>query len=229
MGGGSREAAESPASTEPGAPTEPLDKASLRRRLIAARRALPDAAERAARLEAALVAWLARRPERVVGAYWPIRSEFDPLPALGAWLAAGADRRVGLPVIDPERRLAFRAWTPGCAMTAGEYGIPIPAAGEALVPGLLLVPCVGFGPGGVRLGYGGGFYDRTLAVLAPRPATLGIAFASAFVPDLAPEAHDIVLDAILTEVGVAFRLCRGPARRARGRGGVCRRRPRATS
>jgi len=71
---------------------------------------------------------------------------------------------------------------------------------------LLFVPCVGYGPGGYRLGYGGGFYDRTLAQLTPRPFTVGLGFANAFLPDLEPEPHDIPLDAILNENGVVWPL-----------------------
>ena len=71
-------------------------------------------------------------------------------------------------------------------------------------PGLLLVPCVGYGPGGVRLGYGGGFYDRTLAKLQPRPITVGLAYGHGFVPWLQAEPHDVPLDAILNEDGVAW-------------------------
>jgi 5,10-methenyltetrahydrofolate synthetase len=72
------------------------------------------------------------------------------------------------------------------------------------VPTLLLVPCVGFGPRGARLGYGGGFYDRTLAALALRPYTVGLCYAHAYVPWLEPEPHDVALDAVLTEDGVAW-------------------------
>ena len=73
-----------------------------------------------------------------------------------------------------------------------------------LAPQMLLVPCVGFGPGGLRLGYGGGFYDRTLATLEPRPFTVGVGYAHGFIPWLAGEAHDVPLDAILTEDGLAW-------------------------
>jgi 5,10-methenyltetrahydrofolate synthetase len=84
------------------------------------------------------------------------------------------------------------------------YDIPKPKDTEIIVPSLLFVPCVGFGPGGYRLGYGGGFYDRTLASITPKPFTVGLSFSSAYIPDLEPEAHDVALDAILTEDGVAW-------------------------
>jgi 5,10-methenyltetrahydrofolate synthetase len=182
------------------------DKAALRRRLITERRTMPDREDRIRRLEAELDRWLAGRPETALGAYWPIRGEPDLLPLLGGWLAGGADRTVGLPVIDPATsQLAYRAWHPGVAMQDDAYGIPTPGGTPLVEPQMLLVPCVGFGPGGVRLGYGGGFFDRTLGGPGLQPLAVGIAFAGAFVAELAPEAHDVPLDVILTEDGVAWR------------------------
>ena len=82
------------------------------------------------------------------------------------------------------------------------YGIPKPKGTDKFEPELLLVPCVGYGDNGVRLGYGGGFYDRTLAALTPRPYTVGIGYGHGYVPWLESEPHDIPLDAMLTEDGV---------------------------
>ncbi len=181
------------------------DRPALRRRLLAERRSMPDRAERSERLAARLRAWLASREEAAVGGSWPIRGEFDALPVLGDWLAALPGRRAGLPVIDPATdAMTFHAWWPGCPMAPDRYGIPMPDGTEPIVPTLLLVPCVGFGRGGLRLGYGGGYYDRTLGAMAPgeRPATLGIAFAHGHLPELAAHAHDVPLDAILTEDGL---------------------------
>lgn len=189
-----------------GAPTAAADKMALRRRLIKERRAMPDREERTRRLEAQLEAWLAGRPETAVGAYWAIRGEPDLLPLLGRWLAEHPDRAVGLPVIDPATsRLVYRGWHTGVRMQDDAFGIPTPEGTPVIEPRILLVPCVGFGPGGVRLGYGGGFFDRTLAGPGPQPLTLGIAFAGSFVAGLLPEAHDRPLDIILTEDGVAWR------------------------
>ena len=84
------------------------------------------------------------------------------------------------------------------------YGIPKPKDTPRFAPELLLVPCVGFGPRGVRLGYGGGFYDRTLADWPQRPVTVGLAYGLGFIPWLQPEPHDVPLDAILTEDGVVW-------------------------
>ena len=124
--------------------------------------------------------WLVGRPDTVIGAYWPIKGEFDPLPALHCWKEDGELleqahlRRIGLPVVDKlHQTLKFHAWFPGCPMEEDAYGIPKPKDTEVVVPTLLFVPCVGYGIGGYRLGYGGGFYDRTLAQLQPKPFTVG--------------------------------------------------------
>ena len=187
-----------------GARMATVQKSAFRRRLMAERRSMPDREERVERLGEALRLWLAGRAETLIGAYWPIRGEFDPLPVLGEWLARERGRGVALPVIDPVTdAMTFHAWWPGCPMVSDRYGIPMPDGTERVAPQLLLVPCVGFGPGGVRLGYGGGYYDRTLGAMAAadRPATLGIAFAHGWLPTVAVLPHDIALDGILTEDG----------------------------
>ncbi|MCO5977101.1 MULTISPECIES: 5-formyltetrahydrofolate cyclo-ligase [Ideonella] len=182
------------------------DKAVLRKQLQAERMALLDRHQRAAHLQEVLMVWLISRPEKTIGAYWPIKGEFDALPALYRWseaAEAGEERRIGLPVINREtKQLTFHVWYPGCPMEEDAYGIPKPKDTEAFHPELLLVPCVGYGPGGVRLGYGGGFYDRTLAALQPRPVTAGVGYTHGYVPWLQAEPHDIPLDAILTDEGV---------------------------
>ncbi len=187
-------------------PLQPTqDKALLRRQLQAERLALTDRHRRAMHLQEVLRVWLVSRPETAIGAYWPIKGEFDALPALYRWSEGGPGRRIGLPVVERDtRRLRFHVWYPGCPMEDDAYGIPKPKGTEAFEPSLLLVPCVGWGPRGVRLGYGGGFYDRTLAALAPRPATAGLAYAHGHIPWLRAEPHDIPLDAVLTEDGVAW-------------------------
>jgi 5,10-methenyltetrahydrofolate synthetase len=183
------------------------DRKALRRQLQAERQALLDRHERAMQLQEVLRVWLVARRESTIGAYWPIKGEFDALPALYRWSEAHAGRRIGLPVIDREtRHLRFHVWYPGCPMEDDAYGIPKPKDTEEFHPQLLLVPCVGYGPKGLRLGYGGGFYDRTLADLSPRPVTVGLAYSHGFVPWLEAEAHDVPLDAILTDEGPAWDL-----------------------
>jgi 5,10-methenyltetrahydrofolate synthetase len=125
----------------------------------------------------------------------------------GDSLAKQLPRKIGLPVVNKETRtLSFHAWYPGCPMAEDAYGIPKPKDTEQVVPTLLLVPCVGWGPGGYRLGYGGGFYDRTLASYTPKPVTVGLGYSIGALPDLQPETHDVPLDAILSEQGVAWPL-----------------------
>ena len=184
--------------------TEPSqDKKLLRRQLQAERQAMVDRHQRSVHLQEVLRVWLVSRQENAIGAYWPIKGEFDALPALFRWSEAEDGRRIGLPVINRDtRQLRFHTWYPGCPMEEDAYGIPKPKDTEAFEPQLLLVPCVGFGPEGLRLGYGGGFYDRTLAALAPRPITVGVGYAHGLVPWLKGEAHDVALDAMLTEEGV---------------------------
>ena len=190
------------------APASPNELESLRKRLVAARQALPDRLERSVRLQEILRVWLVGRRERTIGAYWPIKGEFDPLPALYRWSEAGVDgspRRIGLPVADRETKsLRFHVWFPGCETELDAYDIPKPKGTDEFVPQMLVVPCLGFGPGGARLGYGGGFFDRTLRALAPRPVTVGVSFTHGFLPFLRSSPEDLPLDALLTEDGVMW-------------------------
>ena len=188
-------------------------KKSLRERLIRERLDLPNRLQLSDQLQRVMRFWLVDRQDTVIGAYWPIKGEFDPLPALHRWKEDGELleepqlRRIALPVINKEHKtLSFHAWYPGCPMEEDAYGIPKPKDTELVTPTLLFVPCVGYGPGGYRLGYGGGFYDRTLATLHPHPFTVGLGFTHGFVEDLLPDEHDIPLDAILNDNGVVWPL-----------------------
>ncbi len=179
------------------------DKGVLRKQLQAERQAMVDRHQRSVHLQEVLRVWLVGRPESTIGAYWPIKGEFDALPALYRWSEAHDTRRIGLPVINRDtRQLRFHVWYPGCPMEEDAYGIPKPKDTEPFEPQMLLVPCVGFGPRGLRLGYGGGFYDRTLAALKPSPLTVGVGYANGHVPWLQPEPHDVPLDAMLTDEGL---------------------------
>jgi 5,10-methenyltetrahydrofolate synthetase len=186
-------------------------KKALRAALIEQRNQLPDRQERADLLQRVMRIWLVGRPDIVIGAYWPIKGEFDPLPALHRWKEDGElldqpqPRRIGLPVVNKETRtMTFHAWYPGCPMEEDAYGIPKPKDTEVIVPTLLFAPCVGYGPGGFRLGYGGGFYDQMLASLTPKPFAVGLGFGMGFLPDFEPEPHDVPLDAILNDYGVVW-------------------------
>ncbi len=187
-------------------PLEPSqDKTTLRRQLQAERQNLVDRHQRAMQLQEVLRVWLVARQDTAIGAYWPIKGEFDALPALYRWTEGEDFRNIGLPVIDRDtKQLRFHVWYPGCPMEEDAYGIPKPKGTQEFEPELLLVPCVGYGPRGVRLGYGGGFYDQMLAALQPRPFTVGLAYTHGWLPWLRQEPSDIALDAVLTDEGLVW-------------------------
>ena len=153
---------------------------------------------------------------RPLAGYWPIRTEIDPRPAMEAAAAHGP---VALPVVEaPGRPLAFRRWSPGDALQPGGFGTLVPASGATVEPRVLVVPLLAFTARGDRLGYGGGFYDRTLALLRARGPVLavGFAFAAQEVDALPVEPTDEGLDLVVTEAGVAVPVLRGGALPAAG-------------
>ena len=184
-----------------------------RERLIAARLALPVAYRTAETLAVTrqLEPLLAGAPDAIVGAYWPIRAE----PDLRSWLRALHERgvRVALPAaLALGRPLVFREWHPGARLQRGLWNIPWPADGAVVVPGVVIAPLVGFDRDCYRLGYGGGFFDRTLAALEPRPLAIGVGYPAAAIATIYPQPHDIPMDAIVTgATAVAWRP--GSARR----------------
>jgi len=174
------------------------------RRDMVARRATLDATGHADR-SAAIVAHLRKALPcpQVVAFCWPIKHEPDVRAVVDAWLAQGA--RACLPVVVAEDApLAFRHWPAGAALQPDRYGIPTPVAGDFLMPDLILLPLNGFDAAGYRLGYGGGYFDRTLAALVPRPLAVGVGFEINRLDSIRPESHDQRLDWIVTEAG-AFR------------------------
>jgi 5,10-methenyltetrahydrofolate synthetase len=133
----------------------------------------------------------------IMGAYWPIRAE----PDLREWLKRRALQglRIALPVaLEHGRPLAYRLWQPGARMARGLWQIPYPADGWECQPGIVLAPVVGFDADGYRLGYGGGFFDRTLAAASPRPEAIGLGYPGAAIDTIFPQAHDIPMDRIVT-------------------------------
>jgi 5,10-methenyltetrahydrofolate synthetase len=135
---------------------------------------------------------------------WPFNNEPDLRPLIESWIISGKPGFTALlPVVRaPRSALGFRAWTPGCAMMTDSYGIPTPAEGEFIEPQALLIPANGFDSAGYRIGYGGGFFDRTLAALGPATLSIGVGFELARLDSIHPQAHDIPLHAIVTEAGV---------------------------
>ena len=172
-------------------------KADARKAAFATRKLAFEAGQgRAAEL---LADFLAVHRGKVLSGYMPMRTEIDPLPAMAAHQGP-----VCVPVIIGKGQpLKFREWTPGCAMIAGEFGALIPADGAWVEPDVLIVPLLAFDARSYRLGYGGGFYDRTLQALRAKRATLavGYAFAAQQVAEVPIDAFDQRLDAIITEQG----------------------------
>jgi 5-formyltetrahydrofolate cyclo-ligase len=170
-----------------------------RERLLAARLAL--SAECRATQTRAIAADLDRlappNETDIVSVYWPIRGE----PDLRKWMHDRWERgtRLALPIaVTHAQPLSFREWQPGTRLAHGLWRIPYPAEGAEVTPTVLLVPVVGFDQSGYRLGYGGGFFDRTLAVLRPRPLAIGLGYACAAIETIFPQAHDIPMDWIVT-------------------------------
>jgi 5-formyltetrahydrofolate cyclo-ligase len=147
--------------------------------------------------QARLSAYLGPFAGRSLAGYMPIRTEIDPFPVMASWPGP-----VAVPVIvGAGQPLRFRSWRPGAAMIDGPFGARVPEAGEEIVPEVLIVPLVAFDQTGARLGYGGGFYDRTLSALrsARSVHAVGFAYAAQEAADLPCGETDVRLDAVVTE------------------------------
>jgi 5-formyltetrahydrofolate cyclo-ligase len=144
----------------------------------------------------------------IVALCWPIKNEYDPRHLARMLRERGA--RTALPVVvAPRTPLVFREWHPGVKLAEGAMGIPYPADSAELVPQAVLLPMNGWDAQGYRLGYGAGFFDRTLASLAARPATIGVTFELARMATIHPQPWDIPLDFVVTERGVYRRDAEG--------------------
>lgn len=134
----------------------------------------------------------------VLGIYWPFRGEIDVRAVAHRHIEAGGI--VALPVVvEKNAPVQFWRWRPEVPMSRGLFNIPIPGESEVVAPDVLIVPLVGFDRQGYRLGYGGGYYDRTLASSQPRPRTLAIAFAEAELETIYPQPHDLPMSRIITD------------------------------
>ncbi len=172
-----------------------------RARLIESRAALVNRTELETSLQRRVADWLQQADVHAVGFYFPIQGEPDLRTVIADWQALDARRVAALPVIDG-RVLAFHAWTADSPMRAGDFGIPVPAQGRAVQPECLLVPCLGFDEQRFRLGYGGGYYDRTLAALIPFPLVVGVAFEDARLQTIEPQPYDVKMDVVITDAAV---------------------------
>jgi 5-formyltetrahydrofolate cyclo-ligase len=188
-----------PPSGRPKRYVDPL-RAQWRRDLRAARDALTDRPEREARLLARIERWLQSADVTRLAFFWPTRGEPDLAALVAGWLQVGPSRIAGLPVIEDEL-LRFAPWSPGVALVSGPFDIQVPDTQQRIDPQLLLIPCVGIDPLRYRLGYGGGYYDRTLAAMSPHPITVGVGFDCARIETIDPKPHDLRLDVAMTESG----------------------------
>lgn len=171
-----------------------------RERLIASRLAIPveERIARSERIAEKLTAAIGRVKDQLIGVYWPIRGE----PDLRKWMAdiVGAGGRIALPVVIKKGwPLEFRRWTPGAPMERGIWNILVPSHGPSVQPGVVIAPLVGFDGTKYRLGYGGGFFDRTLAAMPTRPLAIGVGYATSRLGSIYPQAHDIAMDMIITD------------------------------
>ena len=177
-----------------------------RERLIALRLTIPAALRRvhAERIAFALDRALGDLSGRIVSVYWPFRGE----PDLLAWTERLVDRGIvcALPVVvRPRAPLVFRAWHRGALLQPGVWNIPVPSDGSEVTPDVVIAPVVGFDRENYRLGHGGGFFDRTLAVMSPKPRIVGVGYDGLAIPTIYPQPHDIPMDMIVTETGVVAR------------------------
>ena len=149
-------------------------------------------------------------PGHVIAFCWPYQAEYDPRPVVRRCLARGG--RAALPVVvAPRQPMVFRRWTPETKIAPGIYDIPVPVESEDVVPDVVLAPLAGFDEQGYRLGFGGGFFDRTLGAMQRRPLVIGIGFELSRVPTIYPQWHDAAMDYIVTEKGTYRREANGLA------------------
>ncbi len=195
---------------EPGyrAETAPMDawadvarwRKAERARLID-ERLLADPDERKAcseRIAAELDLAIGKVSGRIVSVYWPFRGE----PDLRNWAVRVIARggRIALPVVVKKAwPLEFRAWSPGDPLERGVWNILVPANGPAILPDVVIAPVVGFDDANYRLGYGGGFFDRTLAAMPKRPLVVGVGYTGSRIATIYPQPHDIPMDVIVTD------------------------------
>lgn len=176
---------------------------SLRPRLIEERNALD--AETLTRFREAIDHHLARGfpglTRGVLAFCWPYKGEYDARFLARAMRAGGAVTALPV-VVAPKSPLVFREWHPGVRLESGVLGIPYPAGSREVAPDSVIVPLVGFDDAGYRLGYGGGYFDRTLDAIARKPVVIGVAYEGAHLDTIHPQPHDIPMDWIVTERGV---------------------------
>ncbi|MBP0437998.1 5-formyltetrahydrofolate cyclo-ligase [Tianweitania sediminis] len=173
---------------------------AVRERLLAERLALPveERSIRSARIVRRLEQEIGDPEGKTVGSYWPVRGE----PDLRSWAIGIVERggRLALPVVIAKGSpLEYRLWMPGDPLERGVWNILVPAHGAAVLPDIVVAPLVGYDPHKFRLGYGGGFFDRTLAAMPSKPCVIGIGYGETRIPTIYPQPHDIPMDLLITE------------------------------
>jgi 5,10-methenyltetrahydrofolate synthetase len=174
-----------------------------RKNLLARREAVPAEQRRAwnGHVTHLLDAGFPLLRQMCVGFCWPFRGEFDARFLARTLRLQGAS--TALPeVVARDAPLRFRAWWPGVATTRRVFDLPVPDGTAIVTPDALLIPPVGFDARGYRLGYGGGFFDRTLAAYPVQPLRIGVAFEVSRMPTIHPQQHDVRMDFIVTEAGI---------------------------
>jgi len=178
------------------------DAKGAARKVAFARRKAAHGAGLDTAAQANLRAALAPHAGKLLAGYMPIRTEVSPLPVMAEWHAP-----VGVPVIrGAGQPLDFHLWRAGCEMAQGPFGAAVPASAEPMRPEVVIVPLVAFDAAGFRLGYGGGFYDRTLQLLrgAGPTVAIGFAYAAQEAATLPLEATDQKLDGIVTDIDIRW-------------------------
>jgi 5-formyltetrahydrofolate cyclo-ligase len=171
--------------------------------LLARRQALDPVQRRdwSAGIDRNLRAVLAAPAPAVISFYWPFRGEFDARPLMRDLIGQGW--QAALPVVVRKKEpLEFRLWTPGAPMVDGIWNIPVPRDGAVVTPQIVLAPVVGFDDQCYRLGYGGGYFDRTLVTLSPPPLAIAIGYEFQHLPTIYPQPHDRPFDTVVTETAV---------------------------
>jgi len=179
---------------------------TLRHELIEKRAALPRSTldEYRHRIDAHLQRAFPDLAHGVIAFCWPYRNEYDARHLLADLRRRGA--MTALPaIVAPKTPLVFREWHPGVALCKGPLGIPFPPDSPEVQPDSVLLPVVAFDAGGYRMGYGGGYFDRTLASIARMPRVIATAYEFLFIETIHPQPHDIPVDYVVTEHGVYAR------------------------
>lgn len=139
--------------------------------------------------------------DRTMSVYWPFRGEPNLIPWVRSIITRGAS--VALPVVvEKGKPLLFKSWIPGEPLGAGIWDLPVPIQGSDVTPSIMIIPLVGFDDFLFRLGYGGGYFDRTLATFKPQPQTIGVGFEMCRIPTIYPQSYDIPMDVVITETEI---------------------------